>query len=247
MIRSYQVWDAPTRWCHWINVVTVLLLVLSGFLFMYRYSLHIESPEAKAAIQTVHSLVGYGFAINLLARIVWGFCGNRHARWSAVLPGWAALRALGAELRDLRRRRSFAYVGRGPLSRLSVSVMFALLLAQAGSGLVRAGVDLYYPPFGGLMAAYIARPEIDPASISWRNAKTLAVPERYQRLGLVKSVSAPLHRYGAYLLLVMIVIHVTGVTLSEVRQQSGAVSAMFSGRRTIAGTPLDAAEADRGS
>jgi cytochrome b len=45
----------------------------------------------------------------------------------------------------------------------------------------------------------------------------------------------------------MIVIHVTGVTLSEVRQQSGAVSAMFSGRRTIAGTPLDAAEADRGS
>jgi hypothetical protein len=37
MIRSYRVWDAPTRWCHWIN-----------------------------------SLVGYGFAINLLALTIAG-------------------------------------------------------------------------------------------------------------------------------------------------------------------------------
>jgi Ni,Fe-hydrogenase I cytochrome b subunit len=57
MIRPCPVWDAPTRWCRWINVVTVPLLVLSGFLFMYRYSLQIESPEANAAIQMVRALV----------------------------------------------------------------------------------------------------------------------------------------------------------------------------------------------
>lgn len=246
IIRSYSVWDAPTRWFHWINAIAILLLLLSGFLFMYRPALYIDGPEAKAAIQAMHAMIGYGFAVNLCARVVWGFLGNRHARWLAVLPRRSALRALSDELRGVWQRRPFAYLGRGPLSRLSVTIMFALLLAQAASGLIRAGVDLYYPPFGGLMAAYIARPGVDPASISWRNAKDLAIPERYQQLGRLKAVSGPVHRYGAYLLLVMVVVHVTGVTLSEVRQQSGVVSAMFSGRKLVAGTPVDAGEAERG-
>lgn len=243
-IQSYKVWDTPTRWFHWINAVSVVLGLISGFFFMYREVFRIEAVEAKFALMVAHVLIGYVFAVNLLLRIMWGFFGNRYARWRAVLPDRRSLHAIGADLQSLVERRPFEYVGRSPLSRVSVTLMFVVLVAEASSGLIRAGIDLFYPPFGGLVASYVAKPGADPATLTWENSRAIVDPDRWYYIRPIKKATWYVHTYSAYLLLAMMFLHVAGVVLTEVRQRSGVVSAMFSGRKVLAGKPIDASEFD---
>ena len=114
-----RVWDAPTRWFHWINVVLVSVVAASGFFFMYRESFQVSGGEAKMALKAAHTWVGYAFVINLAARLVWAFRGNPNARWRAIVPDRAALRQIGAELRGLARRERVKHLVRSPVSRLS--------------------------------------------------------------------------------------------------------------------------------
>ena len=43
---SYRVWDAPTRWFHWINALSVLGLILVGVLILFAGSLGM-SPTGR--------------------------------------------------------------------------------------------------------------------------------------------------------------------------------------------------------
>ena len=82
ILKQYKVWDLPTRIFHWVNFTTVILLLLIGTLMLYKKDLGITSLDAKIAIKEIHVLIGYVFVLNLLIRVVWGFIGNRFARWS---------------------------------------------------------------------------------------------------------------------------------------------------------------------
>ena len=85
-LKSYRVWDAPTRWFHWINAICVVALVVVGYLILNRRALEIPRT-AGVKLKTIHSWIGYVFAINLLVRLVWAFVGNRYASWRSILPG----------------------------------------------------------------------------------------------------------------------------------------------------------------
>ena len=50
------------------------------------------------------------------------------------------------------------------------------------------------------------------------------------------------HVKAGYVLLGLIALHIAGVTLSETRQHSGLISAMFSGKKNFAEEPIDLAE-----
>jgi Ni/Fe-hydrogenase 1 B-type cytochrome subunit len=238
--RSYRVWDAPTRWFHWINVLLVLVMALSGFFFMFREDFAVEGSEAKNALKALHVWIGYAFAANLLVRVVWGFAGNHFARWRQILPSAHTLREIGQDLRAMKARAPHAYLGHSPLGRVAITVMFALLLTMAASGLIRAGTDLYYPPFGPIVAAFVAGPGVDPAQITWRTERELTNDYRFGYINMVKSATGFAHTYGAYVLMLFIAVHVTGAILTETRQNSGAISAMFSGRKVLKVRPLDA-------
>ena len=97
---SYPVWDAPTRWFHWINALSVLGLMLVGVLILLAGDLGI-SATGRVTIKTVHVWLGYVMAANLFWRLVWAFFGNRYARWRSMLPGgpgyWHALQAYVAQ------------------------------------------------------------------------------------------------------------------------------------------------------
>ena len=65
IIREYDVWDAPTRWFHWVNALCVLLLIFVGLVFLFRQDLGLKGGEAKIALQKLHVGIGYVFAVNL--------------------------------------------------------------------------------------------------------------------------------------------------------------------------------------
>ena len=147
-LKRYTVWDAGTRWFHWINVLCVTALAVVGIVILNAGDLGVPNA-GKVTLKTVHTWVGYVFALNLLWRIVWGFRGNRYARWRSILPvGKGYFQALRRNVAAFFTSQPEHYLGHNPLGRLSVTAMLLLLAIQAITGLVLAGTDLFYPPSG---------------------------------------------------------------------------------------------------
>jgi Ni/Fe-hydrogenase 1 B-type cytochrome subunit len=163
--KEYVAWDAATRWFHWINALAVIGLIGTGLVIFFYDELGL-SAGGKVLLKSVHVSFGYVMAINLLWRFVWAFFGNRYARWRAILPGAPGyLAALRAYTRSFLSGEPQQYVGHNPLARIGVALLFGLLLIQVATGLVIAGTDLFWPPFGHWFAAWVAAPGVDPATV----------------------------------------------------------------------------------
>jgi len=48
---------------------------------------------------------------------------------------------------------------------LAVTFLLLLMTTMAVTGLVRAGTDIYFPPFGGWAQDYIAADQVPPSSL----------------------------------------------------------------------------------
>lgn len=111
-----RVWDLPTRLFHWALVVLVIAMVATGM--TGKLDLHMTLGQVVLAL--------------VLFRLIWGFAGNRYARFSDFVAGpMAGLRYIGT----LFGRPGPAYVGHNPVGGWAVLAMLALLLLQAGTGL----------------------------------------------------------------------------------------------------------------
>jgi len=242
-LKSYAVWDAPTRVFHWVNVLSVIGLIFFGFVIYFLKELSITSGDAKLTLKTVHTWIGYVLILSLTGRFVWGFAGNTFARWRAVFPNRRSLQAIPSDLASFRAGDPIKYVGRGPMGRVSVSVMFLLLLTLAVTGLVRAGTDIYYPPLGGVFTSYVAAPGVDPSTLRPAD-KTFVDPERYALMQKAKIPFGQVHIYVSWALLVMIGLHIASVILKDVRQGGGIISAMFTGRKVLSRPPIDQGDSE---
>lgn len=111
-----RVWDLPTRLFHWALVLLVIAMVWTGS--TGKLDLHMTLG------QVVLSLV--------LFRLVWGFTGNRYARFAEFVSGpMTCLRYLGSLFSSSGDR----HVGHNPAGGYAVLAMLLLLAVQAGSGL----------------------------------------------------------------------------------------------------------------
>jgi len=238
ILKKYKVWDAPTRIFHWVNFTTVMLLFLVGFLMLYKKDIGITSLDAKVAIKEIHVWIGYVFVTNLMLRLIWGVVGNRFARWSSLLPGKNFFAILSSYIASMKRGEPQQFLGHNPLGKLAVMAMFILLITQSVTGLVRAGTDLYYPPFGSIFAVQLALDGVDPASIKPYD-KTGTDPVQYKELRAFKHIYGEIHVYAAYTLLVLILLHIFAVVRAEISEGGGLVSAMFSGKKVLSQQPED--------
>jgi cytochrome b len=237
-LKHYRVWDAPTRWFHWINVLCVLGLIAIGVAILNAKPLGITN-DGKVLLKEIHVWFGYVFAVNLSWRLVWAFIGNRHARWSAILPGGSGYgRALNEYVRALLSGRPRQYAGHNPLARISIALLFLLLVVQAVSGLVLAGTDIFYPPLGSWIAGWVAAAGVDPAQLRPYS------PEMYdtaawEEMRAFRKPFITAHYYSFYAIVVMIVAHVAGVVMTELKEGGNIISAMFTGKKTLEDKPAD--------
>ncbi len=241
---SYAVWDLPTRWLHWIIAVAVVGLALSGFFLYYRQVFYIEGLAPKLALKKLHALIGYVLVASLLLRVVWGFAGNRFARWVAVLPRRRLLGQLADDFRSIVDRREERYAGRSPLSRCSATLLYALLIVMMITGLVNAAIGLFHPPFGGIVQAYLAAPGIDPSTIRPGSGAGID-PAKLQTVVRVKDAFGQVHIWIAYTLVFLVIVHVAGAVLVDARKGGALISAMFTGKKLLAGDPVDADDPSR--
>ena len=237
-LKIYAVWDAGTRWFHWINVLCVVTLIAVGIVILNAGSLGVSNP-GKISLKTVHTLIGYTFTLNLVWRFIWAFFGNRYARWRSILPGGDGyVHALRSYVSAFIEGHPEQYVGHNPAGRLGIAILFFLITIQAITGLVLAGTDLFYPPIGHFIAQWVAAPGVTPDSL------IPYAPDMYDKVAYksMRSFRKPFiltHLYNFYLLVSVVVIHVAAVIITEIREGGSIISAMFTGRKIISGRPVE--------
>jgi cytochrome b len=124
------VWDLPVRVTHWLLVACV-----AGC-----WATHYAGVEWFQW----HRRLGYGALVLVAFRIVWGFVGTRHARFSSFLRGPRAI------IEYLRSGRET--IGHNPLGALGVVALLGLLGSQAATGLFANDEIMNAGPFYGWIA-----------------------------------------------------------------------------------------------
>jgi cytochrome b len=113
-----KVWDMPVRLFHWLLVLLVAFMILSG--------------KLKGEWMEWHMRCGYAILALVLFRILWGFAGSTYARFSSFLTGPSA--AFGF-VRKLLARAPAPYASHNPLGGWMVVALLLALLFQVGTGL----------------------------------------------------------------------------------------------------------------
>ncbi len=112
-----RVWDLPTRLFHWLLVVAVVGLIVTGNL--------------GGAWMNLHFRLGYAVLALLLFRLAWGFVGGYWSRFSSFIYSPFTL------VRYLRgRSRPEHELGHSPTSAWSVLALLLVLSLQVVSGLL---------------------------------------------------------------------------------------------------------------
>jgi len=111
--ETIRVWDLAVRVTHW-SVAAIVF-----------YDLVDDSGDQ------LHRVLGYAAVVLVLLRILWGFVGSEHARFSAWLPRPAGVLAY---VRALARGRAPRFISHTPLGAAMMLAMWALILALAVTG-----------------------------------------------------------------------------------------------------------------
>jgi cytochrome b len=114
-----RVWDLPTRLFHWLLVLCIVGLIVTG--------------KIGGGAMVWHMRLGLCVMGLLLFRLMWGLVGGRWSRFASFIymPG-TVLRFLRKESRPDEHHE----VGHNPLGSLSVLAMLAVLIVQVCTGLV---------------------------------------------------------------------------------------------------------------
>jgi cytochrome b len=130
--KQVFVWDPFLRVFHWALVAAFTIAYLT-----------------EDDLLTVHVWAGYVVGGLVVARLIWGFVGPRHARFSDFVYAPAATLAY---VRDLLLFRAKRHLGHSPGGGAMVVLLLALLAATVVTGLVVYGGEQQAGPLAGVFS-----------------------------------------------------------------------------------------------
>lgn len=234
----YTAWDINTRLFHWINFLCVIVLSILGLIMLNKGAIGISGREAGIGLKALHVTVGYVFTTNLLIRIIWGFVSGHHSRWSTSIPGKNFHKELASYRASLATGKPQTFIGHNPIGRLSVILLMTVLIVIMTTGLIRAGTDIYYPPFGQYFASQVAAEGVSPLEIQPYD-KTGTDAEKMTELQNFKKPFGTIHVYGVYFLWFLILVHLVAVIRADAKGEGTLISSMFTGKKHLPREPED--------
>lgn len=202
MMREIKVWDPVVRVGHWSLVVLFAVAYLTG----------------EIEVETLHAWAGYAILGIVLFRILWGFVGTRHARFTDFVFGWRTTAAYARSLLTLRPRH---YLGHNPLGGWMAVALLVTLLLVSWSGLELYATEGKGPLAGNTTAL------VGPAQANGKKDREHEDED--------ESLWEELHEMVANFCLLLVVLHVGGVLVSSLLHRENLVRAMITGRKRVDG------------
>jgi cytochrome b len=193
--KMIRVWDVVVRLFHWSVAV--------GFFVAY----------FSEDVLSLHVWAGYVVGALVVLRIVWGFIGPEHARFSSfIYPPGTVLRYLW----DLLLGRAKRYLGHSPGSGAMVLLLLIGLLGTVGTGLELYAIEENAGPLAALVSSGSPPGQAEGE-------------EAYEGAEGSGEFWEEFHEVLANLMLVLVVLHVAGVLLASYVHRENLTRAMVIG------------------
>lgn len=141
----FRVWDLPVRLIHWLLVLDLVALSVTGYL--------IGNPDIHPGghvywvtwTRSIHKVTAYVFIALILARVVWHLRSpNPWSRWTEWIP--STRERLGQIVPSVRfytflSREAPPVIGHNPLAGLTYTVLYTMFGVEIVTGLVLWGVE----------------------------------------------------------------------------------------------------------
>jgi len=206
------VWEIPVRVTHWVNVLAIVTLCVTGFYIGTPKTLALSTSQyVMGWMRFAHFVAGYALAVSVLARIYWSFVGNEYARWRVFFPWFTA----EGRRKMLAVFRWYVFLSRQAPNEVGLNAMAAtvyLLVFLLYLFLIVTGFALYvqYVPHSLMHSLF-----------GWL---TLLVPSQWLRLA---------HHLAMWFLVGFVINHVYSGWLVDIRVKGGVMSGIFSGYKSV--------------
>ena len=183
-----RIWDPFVRLSHWLVALAMVVVYLT-----------------EDDVMALHAWAGYLIGALVILRILWGFVGPRHARFTDFVYRPAAVLAY---LRDMLASRARRYLGHSPAGGAMAVALLAISLAAVGTGIAALGAD----EGKDLLPAWSVTDsdedeDDDEGGEAWEE----------------------LHEALANLTLLLIAVHILGVLFASLVHRENLTRAMFTG------------------
>lgn len=140
-----RVWDAPVRVVHWLLVLALVVLSVTGFLIGNPALALGEHTNWVAWVKGVHRLTAYVLIALVAARVLWLFISpNRWSRWTQWIPtSRFRFKEIVPSVRfyTFLQREAPPVTGHNPLAGLTYTLFYAMLGVEILTGLVLWGAE----------------------------------------------------------------------------------------------------------
>lgn len=210
-MEKVYVWDRFVRCFHWTLVVLFCTSYLTG-----------------DEIEWLHVYSGYGIALLILARTLWGFIGSTHARFKDFL--YSPLSAVDY-LKSLASGNPRHYLGHNPAGAMMV---FALLIGLFLTTL--SGMKLYAVEEGKGPLAQDIQLELASTAYADSDDDDDDHDEEHERRGYGghddeedEEFWEEIHEFAVNFMLFLVILHILGVIISSRAHGELLVKAMITG------------------
>lgn len=214
--RRY-VWEFPVRFTHWINVLCILTLSVTGYYigdpFIHGHS---SKQYLMGWIRFIHFTAAYLFLLSVIIRLYWAVMGNRYASFKTWFP--FSKREMTEIIREFKfyfmvSKRPPDVVGHTSFGGLTMLIVFAAFIFQIISGFALYSVThsgTLWTVLGGWLTGVMALPTI--------------------RL---------FHHLIMYFILSFMLLHVYISWYSDIHEKNGILGSIFGGYKFISGKEYD--------
>ncbi len=176
-IERVYVWEWPVRMYHWVNLLSVSVLIVTGILIGHPLAIQLGREASFSywfgTVRFIHFATGFVFFFNFVFRLYWGFVGNKYARWRNFIPH---NRRQLKEVREVLKVdilqvqvKPMESIGHNSLAGFTYFLVFLAFLFQSftGFGMYAAMSDAWFPK---LFAWIVPLMGGDVAARQWHHA-----------------------------------------------------------------------------
>ena len=86
-ILKRYIWELPVRMSHWVNVLSIVILAITGYFIGNPASFGSSASDYTMGwIRFVHFVAAYAFTVSVVSRLIWSLIGNKYAGWREFFP-----------------------------------------------------------------------------------------------------------------------------------------------------------------